>query len=90
MSKISEFAGLSVNYTNYSLRATSASRMFTSGVPEKIGAEFTGHKSLTSLRQYERTSEMQLQAARQSNARMEEYTQKIVEVSKIDEEQFPL
>ncbi len=89
MSKIYKLAGLSVNYTNHSLRATSASRMFTSGVPEKIGAEFTGHKSLTSLRQYERTTETQLQAAGQSIARMEEYTQKNVQVSKIDEEQFP-
>ena len=45
--------------------------MFTSGVPEKIVAEFTG---LTSLRQYERTTETQLQAAGQSIARLEEYT----------------
>ena len=78
MSKITELAGLSLNYTNHSLRATSASRMFTSDVPEKIVAELTGHKSLTSFRQYERTTGTQLQAAGQSIARMEEYTQKNV------------
>ena len=45
MTKVSQLAGLNVKYTNHSLRATSASRMFVSGVPEKIVAEVTGHKS---------------------------------------------
>ena len=31
------------NYTNHSLRATAASRMFKKGVPEKIIAERMGH-----------------------------------------------
>ena len=57
MTKVSELAGLSVKYTNHSLRATSASRMFMSGVPEKIVAEVTGHKSVKALRQYERTTD---------------------------------
>ena len=45
MAKVSELAGLSVKYMNHSLRVTSASRMFQSGVPEKIVAEVTGHKA---------------------------------------------
>ena len=62
MTRISQLAGLPVKYTNHSLRATSASRMFASGVPEKIVAEMTGHKSVKALRQYERTTEEQFQA----------------------------
>ena len=50
-------------YTNHSLRATSASRLFAKGVPEKIVAERTGHRSLTSLRAYERTTDKQCQSA---------------------------
>ena len=75
MSKMSELAGLSTKYTNHSLRATSASRMFSSGVPEKIVAEMTGHKSLTALRQYERTTETQFQAVGQAIANMEQFTE---------------
>ena len=37
--------------------------MFSSGVPEKVIAEVTGYKSTTALRQYERTSKEQKQAA---------------------------
>jgi hypothetical protein len=33
-------------YTNHSLRATAASRLFEKGVPEKIIAERTGHRSM--------------------------------------------
>ena len=43
-------SGCSVRYTNHSLRATAATRMFSTGVPEK-----TGHRSLKALRFYERT-----------------------------------
>ena len=46
-------------YTNHSLRATAASRLFEKGVPEKIIAERTGHRSLAGLRVYERTTEDQ-------------------------------
>jgi len=45
-----------VKYTNHSLRATSATRMFTGGVPEKLVAEKTGHRSLQALRSYEKTN----------------------------------
>ena len=37
--------------------------MFTAGVPEKIIADRTGHKSSSGLRQYEKVSEAQIQAA---------------------------
>ena len=52
MTKISELGGLPMKYTNHSLRATSASCMFISGVPKKIVTEVTGHKSVKALRQY--------------------------------------
>ena len=42
-------------YTNHSLRATAATRMFAGLVPEKLVAEKTGHRSLKALRSYERT-----------------------------------
>ena len=45
-----------VKYTNHSLRATSTTRMFSKGVPEKLIAEKTGHRSLKALRFYERTN----------------------------------
>ena len=45
-------AGVTAKYTNHSLRAY--------GVSEKFIKQRTGHKSLESLRQYERTSETQL------------------------------
>jgi hypothetical protein len=54
-----EKAELSVKYTNHSLRATSATRMYTQNVPEKMIAEKTGHKSLVGLRAYERTTTVQ-------------------------------
>ena len=60
LKRMSEKAGLSTIYTNHSLRATSASRLFSSNVPEKLIQEKTGHRSLAGLRAYERTSSQQL------------------------------
>ena len=54
--KMSEAAGVDTRYTNHSLQATSASCLFTSNVPEKVIQEKTGHRSLTGLRAYERTT----------------------------------
>ena len=54
--KMSDQAETSVRYSNHSLRATSASRLFASNVPEKIIQEKTGHRSLVGLRGYERTT----------------------------------
>ena len=41
MPRVSELARLHNCYTNHSLRATAATRMFSSGIPEKVIAEFT-------------------------------------------------
>ena len=56
LSTISQQAGVNTQYTNHSLRATSATRMYLKNVPEKLISEKTGHRSLTALRVYERTS----------------------------------
>ncbi|XP_011407854.1 PREDICTED: glutamine-rich protein 1-like [Amphimedon queenslandica] len=61
--EISEEAGIGVRYTNHSLRATAITRMYDSGVPEKLIAEKSGHKSLKGLRAYEKTSTSQEKAA---------------------------
>ena len=53
---LSKEAGLSTKYTNHSLRATSATRMYRQDIPEKVIAETTGHQSLAGLRAYENTS----------------------------------
>ena len=50
---------LSTKYTNHSLRATSASRLFVCNIPEKLIQEKTGHRSLSGLRVYERTTSQQ-------------------------------
>ena len=57
---------MSVNtqYINHSLRATSATRMYSKNVPEKLISEkqYIGHRSITALRVYERTSCVQHRA----------------------------
>ncbi len=56
MSEITAESGVTVHYTNHSLRATAVTRMFNKGVPEKLIAEKSGHRSLKALRVYERPS----------------------------------
>ena len=90
MTKISELGGLPLKYTNHSLRATSASRMFTSGVPEKIVAEVTGHKSVKALRQYERTTEEQYQYVGHSISRMQEFQTTTLQSAEETENQMQL
>ena len=53
-------AGISTDFSNHSLRAYGATTLFQAKVPEKLIQMRTGHKSLESLRCYERTSESQL------------------------------
>lgn len=48
--------------TNHSLRATGATAMFSASIPEKIIQNSTGHRTLESLRKYEKTSIPQHQA----------------------------
>ena len=55
-------AGIEGNKTNHSLRATGATQLYESGVPEKLVQERTGHRSLEALRVYERTNEEQHKA----------------------------
>jgi len=45
LQSITRLAGIKMQYTNHSLCVTVATRMFASGIPEKIIAEVTGHKS---------------------------------------------
>jgi len=49
MPRVPELAGLCNLYTNHSLRVTAATRMLASGIPEKVIAEFRGHKSSKAL-----------------------------------------
>ena len=44
---------------NHSLRATDTSVLYQTGVPEKVIQERTGHRSLSGLRHYERTTDDQ-------------------------------
>ena len=60
--EICKKAGLVSRFTNHSLRATCATRMFEHNVPEQIIKETTGHKS-DCVRFYKRTSEELRQAA---------------------------
>ena len=53
-------AGITTSYTNHSLRAYGTTTMFQAGVPRKLIKQWTGHRSLETLRQYEHTSESQL------------------------------
>lgn len=53
-------AGLDTSaISNHSLRATSVTRLYEKGVPEKMIMERSGHLSTSGVRSYERTSEFQ-------------------------------
>jgi len=45
------------NYTNHSLRATSATRLFDAGVDEQLIMSRTGHSSTAGVRSYKRITE---------------------------------
>ena len=53
---ICKMSGIDGKFTNHSLRATCASRMFAKNVPEQIIKEITGHRS-ECVRTYKRTSD---------------------------------
>ncbi len=55
-------AGVEGHFTNHSLRATTATRMFQKGVDEQLIKRVTGHKS-DAVRLYKRTSESLVNAA---------------------------
>ena len=50
-------AGLVGKFTNHSLRATSASRMYENDIPEQVIKEITGHRS-EAVRMYKRTPDV--------------------------------
>ncbi|ESP01413.1 hypothetical protein LOTGIDRAFT_230691 [Lottia gigantea] len=50
--------GFQVNFTNHSLRATAATRLYVAGVDEQLIVEKTGHRSSV-VRTYKRTSDIQ-------------------------------
>ncbi len=52
---ICQKAGMEGYFMNHSLRATSATRMYQAGVPEKLICEVTGHRSAT-VREYQHMS----------------------------------
>ena len=62
---ITSKAGLS-GFTNHCLRATAMTRMYNSGVPEKVIADKSGHRSIDGLRAYEHPSMELYRAARRS------------------------
>lgn len=53
-------AGVQGKKTNHSLRATCATRLYQSGIEEQQIMERTGHRSVTGVRTYKRTSDIQI------------------------------
>ena len=53
--ELAKMSGLDGKYSNHSLRATSASRMYVDKIPEQVIKEITGHKS-DCVRLYKRTN----------------------------------
>ncbi len=62
VSSMAKEAGLVGHFTNHSLRATAATRMYNGGVDEQVIKEITGHKS-DSVHAYKHTSEGLLKKA---------------------------
>ena len=62
VSRLYNLAGLQGFYTNHSLWATAAMRLYNSGVDEQLVMETTGHISLKGVRSYKRTSSEQREA----------------------------
>ncbi len=56
VSTLAKEAGLVGHFTNHSLRAMAATRMYNGGVDEQVIKEITGHKS-DSVRAYKHTSD---------------------------------
>ena len=59
-----EDTGIPGYYTNHSLRSSSVTRMYQSGVDEQLIQEITGHRSLA-VQSYKQTSQSQRQRASQ-------------------------
>ena len=61
VAKLAEQAGLKGNFSNHSLRATAASRLYNANVDEQLISEVTGHRS-NAVQGYKRTSNDQLKS----------------------------
>jgi hypothetical protein len=57
--RMCEKAGIPGYKTNHSLRATTATRLYSEGVDEQLVMERTGHRSIEGIRSYKRTSSEQ-------------------------------
>ena len=54
---LSDRGGLAGHFTNYSLRATAATRLFEAGVDEQLIMLRTGHSTTSGIRHYKRAGE---------------------------------
>ena len=54
--KLCHDGGIEGNFTNHSLRSTTATRGLAKGIPAKLIMERTGHRDVRSLQQYQRPS----------------------------------
>ena len=59
MKRLSNKAHLSRQYTNHSVRATCVTKLSEKGVPENIIMATSGHKSVESLKAFNRPTEVQ-------------------------------
>ncbi len=57
VSRLCDGAGLTGHFTNHSLRATAATRMFDAGIEEQLIMHRTGHSSAGGVRSYKRITE---------------------------------
>ena len=55
--RLCESAGLQGHYTNHSLRATAATRLFEAGIDEQLIMQRTGHSTTAGVRSYKRVGE---------------------------------
>ena len=62
VARLCKSAGIEGYKTNHSLRATSTSRLYQSGVDEQLVMERSGHRSIEGVRSYKRTSDEQRRA----------------------------
>lgn len=63
LSKMCENAGVEGRKTNHCLRATLATRLHNANVNEQTAMEMTGHRSVGGIRNYKRTSSLQVREA---------------------------
>ena len=83
--EICKQAGIEGKFTNHSLRATCASRMYDKNVPEQIIKETTGHKS-ECVRVYKRTSEALQESASKTVSATESHKRPKLDIDSSEEE----